>query len=201
MTGASSPMPEVVTYEQVQCQLKVQDGFKYRCWREQLPQLLRASCDEFRIVTNGLERRACRDHLYNTLYDLWVIVLRAHISCAQMPPPENSKNAEKHKMPSLHLHPQRHWEMAQNRLKRELQAALPDLFAGGELPLDSLKHTLELSRHLFAIMMVLPSSWLIRIHFWRPGLFSYLWEDEIDSIVVDQKNSEWGGFWADAYIL
>lgn len=102
----------------------------------------------------------------------------------------------------LRLHQQRHWEMAQDRLKRELQAALPNLFAGRHLPLDSLKHTLELSRHLFAIMLVLPSSlWLEKIYFWRRDLFWYLWEDEVNSIIVNQEHSEWGGFWADAHIL
>lgn len=88
-----------------------------------------------------------------------------------MSPSENSKKAEKHEMLPLRLHPQRQWEMAQDRLKKELQTALPDLFAGGDLPLDSIKHTLELSRHLFAIMLVLPSSrWLDRVRFWRPSL-------------------------------
>ncbi|KAM0714199.1 hypothetical protein Q7P37_009986 [Cladosporium fusiforme] len=200
MTEASTPTP--ITYEQVERRLKVQDELRYKCWRWQLPPLLkRASCDEFRIVTNRLERHACRDHLYNTIYDLWVVVLREHIASAQMPPPDNGKKVQRHEMLPLRLHQQRHWEMAQDRLKRELQAALPNLFAGGDLPLDSLKHTLELSRHLFAIMLVLPSSlWLERIHFWRRDLFWYLWEDEVNSIIVDQKNFEWGGFWADAHI-
>lgn len=116
-----------------------------------------------------------------------------------MPPPENIKKVKKHEMLPLRLHPQRQWELAQDRLKKELQTALPDLFTGGNLPLDSLKHTLELSRHLFAIMLVLPSShWLDRVHFWRPGLFLDLWEDEINPIIV---NSVRGDFWADAHIL
>lgn len=119
-----------------------------------------------------------------------------------MAPPENSMEVKKHEMLPLRLHPQRQWEMAQDRLKKELQKALPNLFAKGDLPLDLLKHTLELSRHLFAIMLVLPSSrWLDRVHFWRPGFFLGLWEDEINPIIVDQKNSEWGDFWADAHIL
>lgn len=101
----------------------------------------------------------------------------------------------------LHLDRHRHWELAHDRLKEQLQAALPHFFAQGYLPYELVKHTLELSRHLVAILLLLPSSRSIdRIHFWRPGFFCELWEDEINWIIADQENSGWGGFWADAHI-
>lgn len=104
-------------------------------------------------------------------------------------------------MPPLQLHPEKHWEMAQDRLKRQLQGALPNLFLLGELPLGSLEQTLELSRHLFAVLLVLPSPlWLDGIYFWRPGFFWCLWEEEINCILKDEKNSVWGSFWEDAHI-
>lgn len=134
-------------------------------------------------------------------YDLWVIALGAHIDSAQMPPPENRKTLQRHEMLPLRLHPQNHWEMAQEKLKRHLQADLPCSFTRECLPYDLLKQTLELSRHLFAIMLVLPSfRWLERIRFWRQGLFWEFWEEEINCNLVDQNNSEWGSFWADAHI-
>lgn len=40
MSGESSSLPAVVTYEQVERNLKVEDDFKYRCWREQLRPIL-----------------------------------------------------------------------------------------------------------------------------------------------------------------
>lgn len=40
MTEKSNSKPEVVTYEQVERRLKVEDEFRYKSWRWQLPQLL-----------------------------------------------------------------------------------------------------------------------------------------------------------------
>lgn len=103
-------------------------------------------------------------------------------------------------MPHLHLHLEKHWEMAQDRLKRELRD-LPSLFQLEHSSLDSLKHTLELSRHLFTILLVWEKrKTLERIYFWRPGFFWQLWEEEVNLILADVQNFDWGSFWKDAHI-
>lgn len=51
MSEKSNPKPEVVTYEQVERRLKVEDEFRYNCWRWQLPQLLvSAFAESYRFV-------------------------------------------------------------------------------------------------------------------------------------------------------